>query len=44
MLIYKKLLLTTGAMPNDVDNEDAEMLLEVLGAKEKKEVAFIDEV
>ena len=44
LTIYKRLLLETGMAPCEVDEQDAQLLFDVLGAEAKEKMQFIDEV
>jgi len=43
-MVYQSLLFNMGLPPGKVDAEDAEVLLDVLGAKRRQEIKYIDEV
>lgn len=43
-MVYQSLLFNMGLPPSEVDKEDAEVLLDVLGTKKRERVQYIDEV
>ena len=44
LLIYQNLLLGMGVVPSVLDDEDADVVLEVLGARKDEKLCYIDEV
>ena len=42
LMIYQSMLLNMGILPSAVDKEDAEVLLDVMGARKREKIGFID--
>jgi len=44
LLIYQRMLFNFGIAPSQLDIEDADVVFEVLGAREREKIGFIDEI
>ena len=42
LMIYQSMLLNMGVVPSAVDEEEADVLLDVMGAKKRERIGFID--
>ncbi|MEX1376495.1 MAG: hypothetical protein AB1Z23_03365 [Eubacteriales bacterium] len=42
LMIYQSMLINMGVVPSLLDMEDAEVVLDVMGAKKREKLEFID--
>lgn len=44
LLMYQKMLLNMGILPSELDEENPQVVFEVLGARQKTALQYIDEI